>query len=96
MMMEYAWPGNVRELENCLERALLLSQGKEITRNHLSIRASEVYPPPELSLISLRENSKELIETALRNNGYNITRTAKILGISRPTLYRKIKQFDIS
>lgn len=96
IMMAYSWPGNIRELENCIERALLLSQGKIIRKCHLSVRSTEKISSPGLTLTSLRQGSKVLIETALKKNGRNVTKAARMLGVSRSTLYRKMKEFDLS
>ena len=95
IMMAYSWPGNIRELENCIERALLLSQGKTICKAHLSMRSTEELNSSEPSPVSLRKSSKVLIEAALKKNGGNVTKAARMLGISRPTLYRKMKEFGL-
>ena len=93
---KYNWPGNVRELENCIERAVILSQGNEITKQHLPARF--VNKPPRLvctSSTSFRDGYKEMIEAALERNNGNASQAARELKIARSTLYRKMKEFDI-
>lgn len=93
----YAWPGNVRELKNILERAVILSQGGRIMPSQLldiperparlAARATE---PEAAALPSLRRMEEAHIKAALAACNNNHTRTAKILGISRSTLMRKL------
>ena len=93
---KYNWPGNVRELENCIERAVILSQGNEITKQHLPARF--VNKPPRLvctSSTSFRDGYKEMIEAALERNNGNASQAARELKIARSTLYRKLKEFGI-
>ena len=91
----HSWPGNIRELRNALEQAAILGDGKQITPSDL---------PPEIGKIGrgqmkfllkpLAEVEKQYILRALEETGGNKTKTAKLLGISRETLYQKIKQFE--
>jgi two-component system response regulator AtoC len=94
----YPWPGNVRELRNVLERALLLARGEELV--HVTHLASEVRgigddaSLPHVSR-SLAEVEKAHIERTLRAHGDNRTRAARELGISRATLIKKIREYEL-
>lgn len=101
MMKSYDWPGNVRELENVLRRGMLLSHGEV-----LEVEDCLLTPKPECSteglegaagecLKSLEEMEKEHIRKALRHTGGNYGETCKILGITRPTLRKKISDYGL-
>ncbi len=92
-MMEYPWPGNVRELEHTIEKALILSDGKTINSSDLLLRPHRKDKVPEN--VTLEEMEIQLIERALRNHDNNLSAIAKELGISRPTLYSKIKKYGL-
>nr|QIV52800.1 sigma-54-dependent Fis family transcriptional regulator [uncultured bacterium] len=96
LFMEYEWYGNVRELEHAIEHAFVLCQGQTITVQHL---------PSELKNFSkagtkIRQriflDEPEKIAQILRDTDWNKAKAARILGISRPTLYQKIKEYGIS
>lgn len=97
-LLRYAWPGNIRELRNVLERAMIMGRGaQEILPMHLphevrdaSGAAVEHYVPK-----SLEEVERVHMERTLRAHGGNRTRAAKELGISRATLIKKIKDYDL-
>ncbi len=92
-MMLYEWPGNVRELENALERAVVVGKTREIV-----LRDLPIFRPHDLQPDigdSLREIEKEHITKVLNNNGWNITRSSRLLGIDRSTLYNKIRRYHI-
>ncbi|MDF2545247.1 MAG: domain S-box protein [Anaerosolibacter sp.] len=100
-MRSHGWPGNVRELENVLERAVNLADyGKEIQMNHLPryLKKSEISVHSsgkrELKDI-LEEAEKDAIIECLKNTGGNRTETARILNISRSSLYEKIWKYGI-
>lgn len=100
-LKNYSWPGNVRELENVLERAInLVDYGKEIQVNHLPmhIRKTEVSvknrEDQELKNI-LEDVEKEAILDCLKRVNGNRTKTAKILNISRSSLYEKLWKYGI-
>jgi len=97
-LLNYAWPGNVRELENALERAALLCKGGEILPEYLPrsvIEAGITGASAGKALgHTLAEVERSHIEAVLRHAGGNRTRTAKILGISPATLWRKLKAWD--
>ena len=89
-MAAYAWPGNVRELEHAIERALLMSQGNEITVEDLRLRpAPQGDLPPEIQ--SLEEAEKWFIEKTLQRFDNNVGKAADALGLSRSALYRRLR-----
>ena len=92
------WPGNVRELENRMKRAIIMADGKLITATDLAIRdseddASDVDP---INLKAVRDAAdRKAIRRAVARTEGNISNAAKLLGISRPTLYDLIKQHGL-
>jgi DNA-binding NtrC family response regulator len=102
MLMEYAWPGNVRQLESAIERALLLAEGDEITIEDLPVeirRAAQTEGtggfklPPEG--ISFEDLERSLITQAMEQTGWNITRAAKLLGLSFRTMQYRLDKFGL-
>jgi two-component system nitrogen regulation response regulator NtrX len=101
-VMAYDWPGNVRELRNMVERLVIMTAGDTITPEDLPppLRPREVVPVGDGGQQSLRE-AREAFERAfvlaeLRTNDWNISRTAKVLGIGRVNLWRKLKAYGIT
>jgi len=104
-LLQYDWPGNVRELENCIERATALGEGKLIDLPDLPPSVVAATPPAEVPgnghpQSMLTSNDLEDIERATirrvfeQVNGDKVT-AGKMLGISRATLYRKLKRYNI-
>ncbi len=102
----HTWPGNLRELKNVIEHAAILSEGSSIRAEHLMIqqrlslpatRASgpvrEIRIPPEGK--SLEAIEKEAVQLTLQITGGNRSAAARILGISRPTLARKMREYGL-
>ncbi len=94
--MDYSWPGNVRELEHALEHAFILCRGKVITLEHLpaAIRdfgVREKTKAPDRAAAK-KSTSEQKIQEALNKAGGNKAKAARILGINRRTLYRKISK----
>jgi two-component system NtrC family response regulator len=92
---EWPWPGNVRELENRMKRAVIMADGKLVTPEDLDLEASTEAALP-VNLKSARELAdRRAIRQALARAENNISSAAKLLGISRPTLYDLMKQYDL-
>jgi DNA-binding NtrC family response regulator len=94
-MQEYAWPGNVRELEHTIEKAVILSDSRVIDPSGLFLRPQGSEKGKELENVTLEEMEQALIKRAMRNYGSNISAIARELGVSRPTLYSKIKKYGL-
>ncbi len=94
LLVSYHWPGNVRELENCIQRALHLCDGKTIEVKHLGMShvVPEVSPQPDGTL---DEVVRKAIEDTLKKTNNSRVHAAKLLGISRATLYRKMDKYGI-
>jgi len=94
----YDWPGNVRELENVIERAVILARGGIITGDILPIAGGgkPVLQSAPISMVPLEELERQHIVAVLRETGFNKSRSADILGISRKTLDRKIVEFGLN
>ncbi|WP_298303098.1 PEP-CTERM-box response regulator transcription factor [uncultured Erythrobacter sp.] len=90
------WPGNVRELENRVKRAVIMADGKLVSAADLDFDGDDEEGEEVLNLKSAREQSdRRVIRHALARSEGNISSTAKLLGISRPTLYDLLKQYDL-
>lgn len=98
-LTEYSWPGNVRELENVIEQALHLVETDILVPEHLP---SRIYTPRlkgakgAEKADKLKNAEAKVIKSTLVSCGWNISRAAAILGISRNTLYRKIEKFNLT
>ena len=102
LLERYPWPGNIRQLENALQRLVLLAGEGPITlgvvksdgdlhRALLGVEAETASP-----VYSLERNEAQKIREALKAAGGNRTRAARLLGISRATIFRKIKQYGLN
>jgi len=93
----YSFPGNVRELKNMIERALILSNGETLTPDDFitssSIPVTEYQQ--EKVTFNLEENEFNIIRLALKIQNYNQNQTAKLLGITRDSLIRRMKKYNI-
>jgi two-component system NtrC family response regulator len=90
------WPGNVRELENRVKRAVIMADGKLVTAADLDLQEGGEDDAQVLNLKAAREKAdRKAIRRALSRSDGNISSTARILGISRPTLYDLLKQYDL-
>lgn len=90
----YAWPGNVRELQHAIEKAVILSDGTELQPTDFYMRPME-NKAAVIESMNLEEMEKILIEKALTKYDKNISAIASELGITRPTLYSKMKKYGL-
>jgi DNA-binding NtrC family response regulator len=104
ILMRYQWPGNVRELANVIERAMVVAKGSVILPEHLPPHLFEARPPSpqggaeanRLPELSLEAAEREQILRALQASGGKRIEAARLLGLSRRTLYRKLDRYGIA
>lgn len=97
-LYKYNWPGNIRQLRNCIESAIVMCSGSEITLEDLPPSVSGSSDTDMISIpvgITLAEAEKILIQQNLAVNKGNKSKTADILGIGRKTLHRKIDEYNL-
>ena len=93
-MADWHWPGNVRELENRVKRAVIMAEGSRISAEDLDLMNAE--DESTCTLKAAREAAdRQAIRRALARSDGNMSQTAKLLGISRPTLYDLVKQYGL-
>ena len=98
-LVEDSWPGNVRALRHAIERAVILSKGPELYPADLQIgdhsqpKSADVAALP--TVYNLDQMEKQTIERALRKHGFNISKTAAELGLTRASLYRRMEKHDL-
>jgi len=94
-IQKHSWPGNVRELENKIKGAIIMAEGKHITSDDLGLSSDDA----EADILNLREVRKvaesQAIKRSLAHASGNISKAAKMLGITRPTLYDLLDKYDI-
>ena len=99
LMCQYSWPGNVRELENVIERAVALGSGTTVSTEDLPdyIRnlSIETYRQSASAIPTLEEQEKRYILWVIKKSEGNKTRAARIMGIDRASLWRKIKRYGL-
>ncbi len=91
-LLGYSWPGNVRQLRNVIDSAVVLAAGEEILPEDLGLRDTG---DNELMSLKLEDWERKLIAEALRRTDGNVPEAARLLGIGRATLYRKIEEYGI-
>ncbi len=107
LLRVHPWPGNIRELKNTLERALIICDGPVLEPAHITIQRRSSVPASDadsdviaaiqipLRGLSIADAERQLVEISLRLAGHNRTRAAQTLGISRPTLLKKLRDYGI-
>lgn len=104
-LIAYSYPGNVRELQNIIERATVMAEGEVVEARHLPrdltmadhgiSRFGHFAPPPPEPLVTLEENERRHIARAMEHAEGNKSRAAKLLGIDRVSLWRKIRRLGL-
>ena len=106
LLTEQHWSGNIRELQNCIEKAVILSEGKELTAKDIQMDArsgpgmtksgpGSVTPGLTGGLLRSAAEEESMVRDAMERSGGNISAAAKMLGVSRPTLYAKLKKYGL-
>ena len=100
MLTEARWSGNIRELQNVIEKAVILSEAKDLTAKDLDARSlsgatESAIPGPTGGLLRSPADEERLVRDAMARADGNISAAAKLLGVSRPTLYAKLKKYNI-
>jgi DNA-binding NtrC family response regulator len=104
VLESYNWPGNIRQLENCIERAVIMKRSGELAPSDLNLPASEIMAdehetqldtdlPLQETMNKIEEN---IIFQALENAGWNYSKAAGLLGVTRQNLHYKLKKYGIS
>jgi len=99
-LYDYAWPGNIRALRHAVERAIILSEGETIEPADLQLDYSDASRDRQSvavapTILNLDYMEKDTIQKALRKHGFNISRTANELGLTRASLYRRMEKHDL-
>ena len=88
------WSGNIRELQNCIEKAVILSEGNDLTEKDLQLEHAS--RPSGTTVKAISEADEErMVRDAMERASGNISSAAKMLGVSRPTLYAKLKKYGL-
>ena len=96
ILKEQNWNGNIRELQNVIEKAVILSETKELTAKDLQIDSSaKGLRMTENSLCHSGRSEESVVREAMESSNGNISAAAKMLGVSRPTLYAKLKKYGL-
>ena len=101
-LLEYSWPGNIRQLQNCIERAIAVSRGKELSLEDLPDNIRDAQPTrvdlidgsDASALPTMEEIERRYIRQVLKALGGNKTAVAQVLGVDRRTLYRKLERMN--
>ena len=92
ILENYRWPGNVRELQHTVEKAVIMCDRQELTPEDFLFKSE----PGEMApLETLEDMEREMIRKALERHGGNLSAVASRLGITRQTLYNKMKKFNL-
>ena len=94
-LTQFEWPGNVRQLENVVTKALVMAEGNRITARDVELPTDDAGAATNANRDAFRQHEAERIAAALAENRWNVSRVGRLLGIPRPTLYRKLKRYGL-
>ena len=94
-LKDHSWPGNVRELENRVKRAVVMADGPLLSPTDLGLSTPDEEPQSLFIRAARARAEREVLQLALAQAGANLSKAAKLLGISRPTLYDLMQQHQI-
>ncbi len=94
-LLSYNWPGNVRELQHCMEKVVILAEKSKLDEFSFSLNEDHESNSGGFQLGTLEEMEKKMIKASLKKAKGNMSMVAKSLGITRPTLYSKLKKYDL-
>ena len=94
-LLDYSWPGNLREMKNVIKRAVLFTQGDKVQADALSQEVAQADNGSPMPAFSKTDYEKDRILNALKQTNFNKSKAAKLLQITRKTLYNKINQYQL-
>ena len=95
ILKNYHWGGNIRELQNCMEKAVILSDGTTLSAKDIQLEQSVTFKSAGTIKAISEADEERLVRDAMTRTGGNISAAAKLLGVSRPTLYTKLKKYGL-
>ena len=95
ILKNYHWGGNIRELQNCMEKAVILSDGTTLSAKDIQLEQSVIFKSVGTIKAISEADEERLVRDAMTRTGGNISAAAKLLGVSRPTLYTKLKKYGL-
>jgi transcriptional regulator with PAS, ATPase and Fis domain len=93
-LLKYDWPGNVRELQHCIEKAVILADKNVIAEESFDLNSKNSFQKIDFEHKTIEEIEMEMILASIEKENGNMSAVAKKLGITRPTLYKKLKKLD--
>jgi transcriptional regulator with PAS, ATPase and Fis domain len=93
LLQKYQWPGNIRELQHTIEKAVILCEGDSLSPEDLYLNQAHHIRTDDT--LTLEEMEMQMILKELKKHSHNLSLAARNLGISRTTLYKKMKQYGI-
>jgi DNA-binding NtrC family response regulator len=94
-LLKYKWPGNVRELQHTMEKAVILADDKVLNENSFLLTDTNINLQKELQSKTIEEMEREMILASIQKEKGNMSAVAKNLGITRQTIYKKLKRYGI-
>ena len=93
-LLKYSWPGNVRELQHCIEKAVILADTNVLTEKCFDLNGPGSIQKMDFQNMTIEEMELEMIQASIEKEKGNMSAVAKKLGITRPTLYKKLKKLE--